>query len=126
MTYTAIVVFSCAPRTLFIGYHTLTPGPAASHTLYQDGIDRTADPHYIVRMANNNSPTQIDLELTRLEEQVASLLETVEHLSQENRSLRTQQDSMANERANLLEKHDQVRNRVDAIVTRLKSLETGI
>ena len=30
------------------------------------------------------------------------------------------------ERAGLLEKHDQVRNRVDAIVTRLKSLESGI
>ncbi len=29
------------------------------------------------------------------------------------------------EKRDLLEKHDQVRNRVDAIVTRLKSLETG-
>lgn len=61
----------------------------------------------------------------RLEEQVSTLLETVERLSQENRSLRAQQDTIANERANLLEKHDQVRNRVDAIVTRLKSMETG-
>jgi cell division protein ZapB len=43
----------------------------------------------------------------------------------ENHSLRSQQESLATERAGLLEKHDQVRNRVDAIVTRLKSLETG-
>jgi cell division protein ZapB len=76
-------------------------------------------------MTNETTPSTIDLELTRLEEQVTGLLETVERLSKENRSLRTQQDTIANERANLLEKHDQVRNRVDAIVTRLKSMETG-
>ena len=76
-------------------------------------------------MTNETTPSPIDLELTRLEEQVAGLLETVERLSKENRSLRAQQDTIASERANLLEKHDQVRNRVDAIVTRLKSMETG-
>jgi cell division protein ZapB len=76
-------------------------------------------------MTNETTPSTIDLELTRLEEQVTGLLETVERLSKENRSLRAQQDTIANERANLLEKHDQVRNRVDAIVTRLKSMETG-
>ena len=77
-------------------------------------------------MTSETTPSPIDLELTRLEEQVAGLLETVERLSKENRSLRAQQDTIASERANLLEKHDQVRNRVDAIVTRLKSMETGV
>ena len=90
------------------------------------GIDRAGHPHYIDRMTKKTTPSEIDLELTHLEEQVAGLLELVERLNQENRSLRTQQDTLANERANLLEKHDQVRNRVDGIVTRLKSLETGI
>ncbi|HAJ91597.1 MAG TPA: TIGR02449 family protein [Gammaproteobacteria bacterium] len=65
-------------------------------------------------------------ELVRLEEQVNNLLELLGRLTKENRSLRAQQESLATERAGLLEKHDQVRNRVDAIVTRLKSLETGI
>ena len=65
-------------------------------------------------------------EVTRLEEQVNSLLELLDRLTKENRSLRTQQELLATERAGLLEKHDLVRNRVDAIVTRLKSLETGI
>jgi len=64
-------------------------------------------------------------ELVRLEEQVNKLLELLGRLTRENRSLRAQQESLATERAGLLEKHDQVRNRVDAIVTRLKSLETG-
>ncbi|MGD2112820.1 MAG: TIGR02449 family protein [Gammaproteobacteria bacterium] len=68
----------------------------------------------------------IDRELARLEGQVGQLLDLVERLTRENRSLRTQQESLTMERAGLLEKHDQVRNRVDAIVTRLKSLETGV
>jgi cell division protein ZapB len=67
----------------------------------------------------------VEQELVHLEEQVDTLLTIIERLTRENRSLRTQQDSLAIERAGLLEKHDQVRNRVDAIVTRLKSLENG-
>ena len=94
--------------------------------MYKHGIDRAGQPHYIDCMTNKTTPSPIDLQLSRLEEQVTSLLETIDRLSQENRSLRMQQDTIANERANLLEKHDQVRNRVDAIVTRLKSMETGV
>jgi cell division protein ZapB len=90
------------------------------------GIDRARHPHYIGGMTKKTTPSEIDLELTHLEEQVAGLLQIIERLSQENRSLRAQQDTMANERANLLEKHDKVRTSVDGIVTRLKSLETGI
>ena len=52
-------------------------------------------------------------------------MRTVERLTKENRSLRAQQDSLSTERALLIERHDLVRNRVEAIVTRLKSLETG-
>lgn len=89
-------------------------------------IDRTRQGHYIGRMNDKVEYPSIEHELVRLEAQVEQLLELVARLSRENRSLRTQQDSLATERAGLLEKHDQVRNRVDAIVTRLKSLETGI
>jgi cell division protein ZapB len=77
-------------------------------------------------MTEKNTPIMTDPELIRLEEQVNSLLELLGRLTKENRSLRAQQESLATERAGLLEKHDQVRSRVDAIVTRLKSLETGI
>lgn len=91
-----------------------------------NGIDRTRHPHYICDMATNSKDTHsVEQELAHLEEQVDSLLAIIERLTRENRSLRIQQDSLAIERAGLLEKHDQVRNRVDAIVTRLKSLETG-
>jgi cell division protein ZapB len=67
----------------------------------------------------------INQELEQLEARVGDLLEIVERLAKENHSLRAQQESLATERAGLLEKHDLVRNRVDAIVTRLKSLESG-
>lgn len=88
-------------------------------------IDRYRYPHYIGCMNQENTPLNLEQELERLEEQVSGLLQLIERLSRENKSLRAQQDSLSQERAGLLEKHDQVRNRVDAIVTRLKSLETG-
>jgi len=82
-------------------------------------------PHYIHCMSESNKQSQLDLELSRLEARIDTLLKTIERLSMENRSLRTQQDTLATERASLIERHDLVRNRVEAIVTRLKSLETG-
>ncbi len=88
-------------------------------------IDRTWRAHYIEAMSKKAEHPITEQELELLEEQVASLLEAVERLMKENRSLRAQQETLTVERAGLLEKHDLVRNRVDAIVTRLKSLETG-
>jgi len=76
-------------------------------------------------MEKHTAAAQLQEELERLEKQVGGLLDLVERLARENKSLRAQQESLSLERAGLLEKHDQVRNRVDAIVTRLKSLETG-
>ena len=91
----------------------------------QAEIDRIRYPHYICSMEKHTAAAQLQEELERLEKQVGGLLDLVERLARENKSLRAQQESLSLERAGLLEKHDQVRNRVDAIVTRLKSLETG-
>lgn len=76
-------------------------------------------------MTKKSEHPGIEQELGLLEQQVGSLLEIIDRLMRENRSLRVQQETLSTERAGLLEKHDQVRNRVDAMVTRLKSLETG-
>ena len=89
-------------------------------------IDRIRQPHYIGNMNSETAPANLEQELRRLEEQVGALLQLIERLSRENNSLRAQQESLSQERAGLLEKHDQVRSRVDAIVTRLKSLESGV
>ena len=76
-------------------------------------------------MSETDKHIRIDQELARLESRIDALLKTIEKLGMENRSLRSQQDSLVTERASLIERHDLVRNRVEAIVTRLKSLETG-
>jgi cell division protein ZapB len=53
------------------------------------------------------------------------LLELVHRLSEENRSLRTSQEQLNAERANLLAKNEQARSRVEAMIVRLRSLENN-
>jgi cell division protein ZapB len=77
-------------------------------------------------MTKKTAPAIIDQQLGQLEEKVDSLLDIITRLMQENQSLRAQQVTQATERAGLVERHDEVRNRVEAIVSRLKSLETSI
>lgn len=79
----------------------------------------------MAKKQNPSKPSIIEQELENLEQQVDGLLEVIERLTVENKSLRAQQETQATERAGMLDKHDQIRNRVEAIVTRLKSLETG-
>jgi cell division protein ZapB len=69
--------------------------------------------------------SQLDLELTRLARRLEELVSTVDQLREENRALRQRQDSMATERASLLQKNEQVRARVEAMIGRLKTLEHG-
>ena len=67
----------------------------------------------------------LESELKRLERQVEELLDAVQHLREENRALRHRQDALAVERASLLQKNEQVRTRVEAMIGRLKMLEHG-
>lgn len=90
-----------------------------------DAIDRKREAHYIDDMTDKAETPGIGQEIDRLEGQVEFLLNTLDRLLKENRSLRAQQDTLSTERANLLEKHDMVRTRVDSIITRLKSMENG-
>ena len=65
-------------------------------------------------------------ELKGLEIRVNDLIKTCEELKRENQLLKNQQDSYSVERANLIEKNEQARKRVEAIITRLKSMEVNI
>ncbi len=47
----------------------------------------------------------------------------MQRLQDENRSLRHQVEQMAGERAQLIAKQEQARSRVEAMISRLKSLE---
>ncbi|MFP4131552.1 TIGR02449 family protein [Thiohalospira sp.] len=64
-----------------------------------------------------------DVDLKQLESRVESLLRTVERLQEENRSLREHQQSLMTERAQLIEKTELARSRVEGMITRLKSME---
>ncbi|MBS0398490.1 MAG: TIGR02449 family protein [Proteobacteria bacterium] len=73
----------------------------------------------------NDAPSRsaVELELKRLEKRLDDLVATVSHLKEENRALRQRQDTLTLERANLLQKNEQVRARVEAMIGRLKSME---
>ena len=53
------------------------------------------------------------------------LVGVVAQLKEENRALRQRQDSLSAERATLMQKNEQVRARVEAMIGRLKAMESG-
>jgi cell division protein ZapB len=74
-------------------------------------------------MTTNTTKNQLDLELVRLEKRIEELLAGMEQLKEENRALRTRHESLANERAVLMNRNEQVRTRVEAMIGRLRTLE---
>lgn len=67
-----------------------------------------------------------DLDLTRLEARVEELIKTVSRLKSENVALRSKQEHLTSERAELIEKTELAKSRVEAMITRLKSMETSL
>ena len=74
-------------------------------------------------MNESNPKSAVELELKRLEKRLEDLIVTVSHIKEENRALRQRQDTLTAERATLLQKNEQVRGRVEAMIGRLKSME---
>ena len=81
-------------------------------------------PVYIACMANDTN-TSFEHELKRLEKRVDALVRVCDRLQDENRSLKQRQDTLTAERASLLQKNEQVRARVEAMIGRLKAMEQG-
>jgi cell division protein ZapB len=79
---------------------------------------------YIAPMANNINTT-FEHELKRLETRVDALVKVCDQLQDENKSLKQRQDVLTAERASLLQKNEQVRARVEAMIGRLKAMEQG-
>ena len=79
---------------------------------------------YIDDMANDTN-SNFESELKRLEERVDALVRVCDQLQDENRSLKQRQDVLTSERATLLQKNEQVRARVEAMIGRLKAMEQG-
>lgn len=73
--------------------------------------------------SNKNVYTETDL--SHLEQRIDELIDTVGLLKNENTNLRQQKDKLSTERSQLMEKTELARNRVEAMISRLKSLELG-
>ncbi len=71
-----------------------------------------------------DKPTQtVDIELKKLENRVDELIHICARLTDENRSLRNQHDTLQQDRNQLVQKNELVKTRVEAMVARLKSME---
>jgi cell division protein ZapB len=81
--------------------------------------------HYSEPMSNSTPQSVTEQELRKLEVRLEELVRSIERLKEENRSLRNQQDSLVTERANLIEKNELARTRVEAMINRLKAMEHG-
>ena len=77
----------------------------------------------LATMSESTPQSGIDLEMKWLEKRLEELVATVHQIKEENRALRQRQDALTSERAGLLQKNEQVRARVEAMIGRLKSME---
>ena len=73
---------------------------------------------------DDNSQT-LKEQLESLEGKLTELIDMADRLKVENASLRARQGNLVEERSRLIEKNDLARAKVEAIITRLKSLETA-
>lgn len=60
-----------------------------------------------------------------LEVQVDELIAKINSLTIENTALRGQQDTLISERAELIEKTELAKSRIEAMISRLKAMETN-
>ena len=64
-----------------------------------------------------------DANLKSLETKIDELIAFCAHLQHENQNLKDRESNLLKERANLIEKNQVVRQRVETIVSRLKSMQ---
>lgn len=74
-------------------------------------------------MMNEKTTQTVDIELKKLETRVDELIGVCEKLTDENRDLRTQKDTLHADRNQLKKKNEQVKTRVEAMITRLRAME---
>ncbi|MCB1763107.1 MAG: TIGR02449 family protein [Gammaproteobacteria bacterium] len=77
-------------------------------------------------MSIDQHKTAAESGLDSLEERIDELIATVKKLKEENRALRSKQERLIAERADLIDKTDLARTRVESMITRLKSMESNL
>ncbi len=73
-------------------------------------------------MTNEQNPP---LEIKALEEKLDELIALYNSIKHENHTLKAKQEELVREKAKLIEKTNLARTRVEAMITRLKSMEHG-
>jgi len=99
----------------------LAPASGSKEQLHIDLRSLRADDYAMD--SDKNVYTEDDLRL--LEQRIDELIDTVGLLKNENTSLRHQKDKLVTERSQLIEKTEMARSRVEAMISRLRSLELG-
>lgn len=87
------------------------------------GIDPAVLAFYILAMQDDEIKNE-ELDLKKLETRIDELIATCAHLKDENESLREHQKNLTTERSQLIEKTELARTRVEAMIMRLKTMES--
>jgi len=78
---------------------------------------------YIGSMNESTNSNPQDLDIDGLESSLEELIQLCERLHTENNLLRTQQTPLTSERVKLIETNSMVRNKMEAVINRLKTME---
>jgi cell division protein ZapB len=76
-------------------------------------------------MNTDDQNALLESDLNKLEARVDELVRAVMLLKDENRNLRSQQANLMAERSSLIEKTEMAKSRVEAMITRLRSMESS-
>ena len=76
-------------------------------------------------MVEPTRTSPVESELRRLDKRIEELIRALSQLKEENRALRQRQDILTAERTALLQRNEQARTRVEAMIGRLKAMEHG-
>ena len=74
---------------------------------------------------DNKINLNFESDLKRLEDHLDDLVKICNQLQTENKSLKEKQETLSRERATMVQKNEEVRARVEAMIVRLKSMEQG-
>ncbi len=76
-------------------------------------------------MIKEKLPEASEKAFLQLENRLDDLIHTCERLKTDNTSLKKENDTLHSERGQLMANRDKVRTQVEAMITRLKTLESG-
>jgi cell division protein ZapB len=66
------------------------------------------------------------LELQQLAQRIAQLIALAQNLDEENRRLKAEQQNLNLERQQLIERNSHARQRIEAMISRLRTLEASV